>query len=60
MPTAVDEKQRHWMRFAAGPLVDHLEHELIIRQAIPVRRDECETRVTLGDERAASFTLAPR
>jgi hypothetical protein len=32
MPTAVHEKQRYRMGFAPGPLVDHLEHELIIRQ----------------------------
>jgi hypothetical protein len=52
MPTAVDEKQRHRMRFAAGPLIDHLEHELIIRQAIPVQPNEHETSVALATARS--------
>ncbi len=54
MPAAVDEEQRHRMLLATSPLVDHLEHELIIRQYL----NACAASFTLADGCAASFPLA--
>ena len=45
MPAAVNEQQRHRMRVAAGPLVDHLEHEPD-PLAAPIRRN-----ISHGDAR---------
>ena len=66
MPTAMYKKQRHRMRVAAGPLVDHLEHapdlcwEPSRRQDMRVRHDEPDERhasVNPAHRRDASVTL---